>query len=167
LSNYLIKNGAFINYKDSQNENVLFIAVREDNLEMTKMLLDNGIDVNVMNCDKESVLSLSEEFQQSAIHSLLKSFTENIPVSYECAVNGSSGIGVTSTIGTIDSSYVDDCTILIRNHIPHHSKLPKEEIRRTKSYDPSPQHCSTDVFTSPWSPLDPQIIHAMVNNLIV
>jgi len=165
IASNLIKNGAFINHRDSQNESVLFIAVRENDLDMTRILLENGIDSKIRNCDGDDAWSLSEEFHQYDLLSLLKQqghATQNMD---RCSVQQ------TTTCDTASSSVREPTGVIyetIEYHIPSTCfapsiKHPKERISRVNN-GPFAKYCSSSVSNPPWNHLNP--CYSLVKNLI-
>lgn len=56
---YLIENGADINAKDSNGDNLLMIALEYRELDIVKYLLEKGANVNIKNNEGKTVLDLA------------------------------------------------------------------------------------------------------------
>ena len=58
---YLLQNGANINYLNAWGENALITAIQIKNIEIAKFLIENGIDVNAKSVVGDTPLSMAKE----------------------------------------------------------------------------------------------------------
>lgn len=72
VADVLISAGADVNQRDARGESILFEAVRMEDMEMIRYLLEKGSNKEIKNIEKDTVLDIALENENYAIAELLK-----------------------------------------------------------------------------------------------
>jgi len=90
----LIQHGAWVNVKDHQGESPLFYAVRGEQIEVIKALVEEyKIDMEMLNEDDENILDLVKSIgDQSLIELVTSLFNAHVKHKMGCSLNETNGI---------------------------------------------------------------------------
>jgi ankyrin repeat protein len=90
----LLENGAWVNFKDHQGENALFYAVRGEQNEVIKALVEEyNIDMELLNEDDENILDLCKSIGDISLMEMVTSlYNARVNNNKGCLLNETNGI---------------------------------------------------------------------------